>query len=437
MKIVKLSSENVKRLHAVEVTPDGSIVMVGGKNGAGKSSVLDSIAYALGGQELVPAEPIRKGETEAKIEVDLGDYVVRRYFTKKDDVTKSSLIVKNKEGITQGTPQAILDKLLGRLTFDPLAFSRTEGKAQRLILAKLTGADTSLLDAKRQAAYDKRTTFNREKKVIETQLGESTFEKGVPEEEIPLATVTAELEEADAKAKELAEEKNKEYKLSLDAKKAEETVSLVLAGIEKKEKQIADLQALIKQDKKYHKDMIGVLEQANNAKSEQFAKVRELTEALPDTAALRAKVSEVEQTNRKVRSNLRHKALEAKLKQVAAEVAHATTAITAAEKEKSDLLESITYPVPGLGLSDDGVTFDGNPFEQASTSEQLKVSVAIGLALNPTLKVLLIRNGNALDADSLKQIAAQAAEADAQIWLEWVTESKDGVSVMIADGEVV
>jgi hypothetical protein len=92
--------------------------------------------------------------------------------------------------------------------------------------------------------------------------------------------------------------------------------------------------------------------------------------------------------------------------------------------------------VPGLGLSDDGVTFGGLPFAQASSSEQLRVSVAIGLALNPKLKVLLIRNGNMLDDDSLKAVAAQAEEAGAQVWCEWVTSNPEGVSVMIEDGRV-
>src|SRR5258706_15795265 len=83
MKIVKLVAENVKRLHAVTIEPDGALVTVGGKNGAGKSSVLDSIAWALGGEKLVPPEPIRSGESEAKIVVDLGDLVVTRRFKRE------------------------------------------------------------------------------------------------------------------------------------------------------------------------------------------------------------------------------------------------------------------------------------------------------------------------------------------------------------------
>ena len=82
------------------------------------------------------------------------------------------------------------------------------------------------------------------------------------------------------------------------------------------------------------------------------------------------------------------------------------------------------------------MTFGSLPFSQASSSEQLRVSVAIGLALNPKLKVLLIRSGNLLDDDSLKAVAAQAEAAEAQVWVEWVTANAEGVSVMIEDGRV-
>src|SRR6185436_2642524 len=125
-KIIKLTSENVKRLTAVEITPKGNVVVIGGRNGAGKSSVLDSIEYALGGDPSAKM-PVRRGEKNAKVVVDLGDIVVKRSFTSAGG---THLIVTNADGEKQTSPQAILDKLVGRLTFDPLEFSRQKPAQQ-------------------------------------------------------------------------------------------------------------------------------------------------------------------------------------------------------------------------------------------------------------------------------------------------------------------
>ncbi|HYE85079.1 MAG TPA: hypothetical protein VEA16_01900, partial [Vicinamibacterales bacterium] len=103
---------------------------------------------------------------------------------------------------------------------------------------------------------------------------------------------------------------------------------------------------------------------------------------------------------------------------------------------KRSALSAATFPVPGLAFSDDGLTFDGLPFEQASYAQQLRVAVAMGLAVNPKLKVLLIKHGNALDSSSLQLLAQLAEEHGAQVWLERVAESADGVSVYIEEGRI-
>src|SRR3990172_2313145 len=138
LRIVKLEAANVKRLTAVEITPDGSLIVVGGKNGAGKTSVLDSIAMALGGKDLVPELPLRRGADHGHVEVDLGDLVVRRTFTEKGGGT---LTVGNKDGAIYKSPQKILDQLVGRLSFDPLDFARMDPRQQRETLRSLVGLD--------------------------------------------------------------------------------------------------------------------------------------------------------------------------------------------------------------------------------------------------------------------------------------------------------
>jgi hypothetical protein len=110
--------------------------------------------------------------------------------------------------------------------------------------------------------------------------------------------------------------------------------------------------------------------------------------------------------------------------------------IATIDTRKHEALSHAKFPVPGLGFSDDGLTFEGLPFEQASYAQQLRVAVAMGLAQNPKLKVLLIRHGNALDATSLQLLGELATQHGAQVWLERVAESADGVSVFIEEGRV-
>ena len=124
MNIVKLQAENIKRIVAVEIKPDGALVQITGRNGAGKSSVLDAIWWALAGERSHQSAPIRKGADTARIKLDLGEVVVTRHFAKReDDSVVTRITVENAEGARFPSPQKMLDSLLGSLAFDPLAFA--------------------------------------------------------------------------------------------------------------------------------------------------------------------------------------------------------------------------------------------------------------------------------------------------------------------------
>lgn len=154
MKIVKLTAENVKKLRAVEITPAGEIVNITGRNGQGKTSVLDSIWWALAGTSHIQAKPIRKGETKARIRLDLGELIVERRFSDAG----STLFVENAEGARYSSPQKMLDALLGELSFDPLAFARMDGKKQFDELRRVVKLEVDLgkLDGLNRADYERR-----------------------------------------------------------------------------------------------------------------------------------------------------------------------------------------------------------------------------------------------------------------------------------------
>jgi len=113
-----------------------------------------------------------------------------------------------------------------------------------------------------------------------------------------------------------------------------------------------------------------------------------------------------------------------------------TAELESIKDKKRQMLAEANYPIPGLAVGEDGtVLFDGVPLSQASRAQQIRTSVAIGIAMNPKLKVLLIRDGSLLDEDNLKLVADMATEHDAQIWIERVGD-KDESAIIIEDGHI-
>ena len=135
LRILRFQAENFKRLKVVSITPHGNMIQLTGANGSGKSSVLDAIYAALAGKGAAPTVPIREGEESAVITLDLGRIKVTRRFTEHN----TSLVVESEDGAVFPSPQTMLDKLVGSLTFDPLEFTRLSAKEQRAALGKLAG----------------------------------------------------------------------------------------------------------------------------------------------------------------------------------------------------------------------------------------------------------------------------------------------------------
>lgn len=407
MRIVKLESENVKRLRAVEITPDGSaVIVVGGRNAQGKTSLLDSIEMALGGGATIPPEPIRRGERKARIVVNLGDVVVERTFTAKGTL----LVVTNAEGVPQRSPQALLDKLCSRVAFDPLAFLRQQPKEQDKLLREVVGIDFTDLDTERARVYAERTEANRSLRELEAQLAAKVEYPEAPAKEESVAEISAELKRvrqhnADAEASERA------------IADAREGLDDAIANVSRLEKELATAR--------------GLVEAAQ-------ATLNELPEPAKreDEAPLEKKLGTVEETNRQVRENAERAALLADIKSEEAIALSRDERIRAIDAEKADRLAKAPFPVPGLGFNDLGPTLNGVPLEQASQAERLRVSVAIGLALHPKLRVLLVRDGSLLDEESMRLLAEMAKEADAQVWLEKVSNDGAGCSLVIEDGQV-
>ena len=414
MTIVSLEAQNVKRLKAIRIEPTGNVIVLGGKNGAGKSSVLDCIAYALAGGKSLPPVPIRTGEMRAQIILDLGDLRVERRFTPRG----SELIVRGTDGREYTNPQKLLDDLCSRLAFDPLEFSRLEPAKQAETLKKLVGLDFYQLDQERRERYEARTDINRGLKQAEARLKAAPEQPDAPAAEVSLADALGKLSAAES--------------ANLGKTQAIAAANAIAREGAEVRRLRDEVQAEILRLTQRETELTAAFEGKRVQYASAKLKADEMTEQ--DTGELRKWVDDLEATNRRVRAQQEHLKLKRDCDDLRAQSEGLTARLEAIDGEKAEAIRTARYPVPGLSVNDSGVTLNALPLEQASSAEQLRASVAIGLALNPRLHVLLVRDGSLLDEESLALVAMMAADAGAQIWIERVGKGQE-VTVLIEDGE--
>lgn len=410
MRVIELRAENFKRLSAVRVRPNAEgVTALIGKNGAGKTSVLDAIECALGGSGRAPELPIRAGQTSAQVVLELDDLIVRRRWSAKG----TSLEVTAKDGAPLRSPQAVLDRLVGALAFDPLQFGRQKPAEQAATLARIAGVDLDGYRAKRQQLFDRRTLVTRAAKDVRAAIGlMNPVPPGTPDEEVSVAAILAELKAAEQTVAGF-DAAQREYSA------AQLLVNRAAARIELMRRELAELEQ--EQER---------LERDKNEKAEALN-----TFEVIDPEPIRQRAGDADGVNKavrakKLRANREH---EAAAKETEAE--QLTRAIEDADHAFTGQLAAAPIPVPGLGLTLDGtVVINGIPFSQCSGAQRLRLSVALGLALNPQLKLMLIRDGSLLDDDGMRMLAEMAEAAGAQVLIERVDTGRD-VGIRIVDGE--
>ena len=416
MKIIELSSQNILRLDAVEITPEGNLIIVGGENAQGKTSVLDSILLAMGGKKAKHQEPLKQGKKKGKIVINVGNFTVTRIFTQKGGSLK---VVNNNDQKVYSSPQKMLDELVGQLTFDPLIWSGMQDKQQMETLKALVGLDFMELDAKRAELYTERTDLNRDAKRVK-----GLVDSAEEHDDVPLVEVSV---------SELVDELNKAQAIIYSRDSDEIEICRLKDAYKEKKADIEEWQGLIAGLQKRINEAISTMDDIKS-------KGRSLQERLDSTPApginsIQKQIDSAEDTNHKIRSNSALHDNKKLLKNIEKKASDLTDQISSIDEQKASQLSNAKFPVAGLSFDEDGVLYQGVPFAQASSAEKLRVSVAMGIALNPDLKVLLIRDGSLLDDNNLKIIAEMADKSGHQIWLERVGKGKE-CSVIIEDGMV-
>ena len=318
MHITQLTAENVKKLEAVQITPDGKPVILTGDNEAGKSTVLDCIWIALRGE--IPSQPIREGQTKGSITLtievdgDEQDITVELTFTSKG----SYLSVKDADGKKKSAPQTLLDGLISSLTLDPLAFSRMKPKDQRETLLRIAGIDLTKWEENYKKLYEARTAVNRtfaEKQTAFKQCPEPP--EGTPDREQSANDLIDEIEQMQAQ------------------RKAKEDAQFSLESLNETEQICRDEIARLEQELAKAKQEHAGLKKAIIA--------HEIPEAPTEEAiaAKREKLATIEQTNRNVREKLNRSTAEDAMKKSKQMVDRAEKAIADALAEKNKLLEKL------------------------------------------------------------------------------------------------
>lgn len=402
MKIIELRTENIKRIKAIQIRPKDNTVIISGKNDQGKSSVIESIWLALDIATIkndIP-QPIRNGQNKSKVIINLGDIQVTRTWTQKGTYLKispNSLVKKF------GGSQSLLDSWKGKLSFDPMEFSRKTEKEQRDILLRLVSLDINLDEWKEQYQdiYDKRTEENRRLKELQIKINDipiNLLPKNTPVEEIDLEILTSEFTEGErvsnAQLKDFEILKNWTQELDV----AEQKVIRCKNAIQTIKGQILS-----------HKKI--------------------------DIIELKEKMLRSNEINKNVRTLRAHTKMKDEQTFYENNLMVLNDNLNNMEIAKANAIKKASFPITGLSFSDEGVTFDNLPISQASTSQKIKISMSIAMALNPKLRVILIKDGDKLDKDNFALIQDIVKDKDYQLWIEKVDDSGE-LGIVIEDGEI-
>jgi DNA repair exonuclease SbcCD ATPase subunit len=432
LRIKTLEIESFKRIQFVRIVPEGSVTIIGGENRAGKSSALDAIEALFSGKGALPAEPIHRGKRRARIKAELckGNEVELTVELELTASGAAKLTVLGPDGEPIAKPQTFLNSLFSDISFDPLAFARMDPKEQDKILRALdpeTSKAVVDLDTKRAGLFSRRTDVNRDAKNLKAQFDGAQHHSDAPAEEVSVTDLAAELKRRQSAAEHGRELQRAAAATANRVTRCESDLETAKSAVAEAEKRLAQAREAVDKSR----------DELEAARANALEAGRQANEyACKDPAEIESQLSTVEATNRKVRANATRSKLESELGAKEREAERLSNEIESIDAAKANLLEQAKFPVPGLGFDELGPTYQGFPLDQASHSDRIKISAAIGMALHPQLGDLLIRDGEKVGTADMAMIRELAEREGFQVWIEKFTEKGEGCSVVLEDGRV-
>ena len=409
MKINRLEIENVKRIHAVMIEPskDG-LTIIGGKNRQGKSSVLDAIAWALGGNKYKPSQAVNADSTippRLKIIMDNGLVVERKG-------KNSDLKVTDPEGQKGG--QQLLDSFVEELAINLPKFMEASGKEKANTLLQIIGVGPQLaeLEQKEKSLYQERLYVGRTADQKEKFAKEQPYYPDAPEEPVSASELIREQQEILAR-----NGQRQQWKREYDD---------ILRQLDLVEGKIEDLEGQLRRWKESKK----ALEERARAAEKTPAELK-----MESTEELERSIDNIDAINRKVRANLDKAKAEEDAKQYRDQYTELTNALEDVRKQKTSLLDSADLPLPGLSVKDGELIYNGQLWDNMSSAEQMIVSTSIVRRLNPQCGFVLLDKLEAMDLDTLKEFGAWLEQEGLQAIATRVSTG-DECSIVITDGYV-
>jgi DNA repair exonuclease SbcCD ATPase subunit len=421
VRIIRFQAENIKKLHTVQIDPQGNLVKLSGANGSGKTSILDAIEYALRGTANVPSKVITTGKKSGTVQIDLGEVVVTRKFSESGRTTLQIMSKENRS--IYPSPQSLLDNLTGKISFDPLEFIRMDPHKQFLELRRLTNLDLTEIDEAIEKDYTTRREVKKEYQAIEARRDVIHVVPDLPLERRDEEALTREIAEVANFNEEITRQQLNREKIERSKQQIADQIAQRARKIEALRLEIEEMEQETERDRESIENIVREMDTWKPLPEPKNAS--DLADELSRARIVNAAIGRREQRD----------ALQKEIDALQSRHEALGTSLENNRATRIRMIEEAHFPIEGLSFGEDEVLWQGLPFNQVSNADQIRASVAIGMASNPRLRVMRVKDGSLLDSHSMKIVAEMAKDEDFQIWIEMVDESGK-VGIYLEDGEV-
>lgn len=409
VKINKLEIENVKRVKAVMIEPTANgLTILGGNNNQGKTSVLDSIAWALGGNKFKPSKPTREGSMNPpSLRVELSNGLIVERKGKNSD-----LKVTDPAGGRAG--QQLLDSFVEEFALNLPKFMESTPKEKAATLLRIIGVGDKLyaLDNQESQLYNERLTIGRVADQKKKFAAEQPQYPEAPNDLVSIADLIAQQQTILARNGENAQKRLNQEKIKNE--------------LHQSEARLAQLKEALAAEEAVHEKLMGDYIIANKS-------IEDLVDE--STAEIEQSIANIEEINRKVRANLDKAKAEEDAAEFAAKYEALSVEIQKVRDERSQLLESADLPLPGLSVEDGELVFEGQKWDNMSGSQQLRISTAIVRKLKPDCGFVLLDKLEQMDLPTLTEFGQWLESVGLQAIATRVSSGEE-CQIIIEDGYV-